>query len=160
MNERLFATCPNCGKEKTYDCPALCSDCRKLHPSELVGEPNFQGLPKSRTPETGLEEQEMQYNVKGDADYYRGRIEAIRVMEQVYGTRAVLNFCECNVLKYRLRLGKKDGQDPARELIKAEWYEKAAGFFWERIQKGEEVEGIDKNNKLSRHGLPWEEENG
>lgn len=103
---------------------------------------------------------ESQYNDKGDAEYYRGeRIEVIRVMEKVYGTRAVLSFCECNVLKYRLRMGKKAGQSLERELAKVKWYEMAAAYFFEQVEQGSELIGLDgiSDREFGRHGLPWEE---
>lgn len=102
---------------------------------------------------------EKQYNEKGDADYYdQDRLNSIRTMEQVYGTRAVLAFCECNVLKYRLRLGKKPAQPIERELIKAQWYERAAAYYYNKITKGQDVGGIDgyMDSEFGRHRLPWE----
>lgn len=102
---------------------------------------------------------EKQYNEKGDADYYdRDRLNTIRIIEQVYGTRAVLAFCEGNILKYRLRLGKKPGQAVERELIKAQWYERAAAYYFKQIESGLEILGIDgfKSEAFGKHGLPWE----
>lgn len=98
------------------------------------------------------------YNEKGDAKHYEGRIEAIRIMEKVYGTRAVLSFCECNVLKYRLRLGKKEGQSIERDLLSAQWYETAAAYFFDVIGQGKELKGIDGYREIRRHGLPWNED--
>lgn len=102
---------------------------------------------------------EEQYNEKGDADYYnQDRLNTIRTMEQVYGTRSVLAFCECNVLKYRLRLGKKPGQSVERELAKARWYERAALYYYYKIEAGDGIDGIDGvgDELFGKHGLPWE----
>lgn len=102
---------------------------------------------------------EEQYNEKGDADYYdQDRLNTIRTMEQVYGTRSVLAFCECNVLKYRLRLGKKPEQSVERELTKARWYERAALYYYKKIKAGDELYGIDgpDDEDFGKHGLPWE----
>lgn len=102
---------------------------------------------------------EKQYNEKGDADYYdQDRLNTIRTMEQVYGTRSVLAFCECNVLKYRLRLGKKPEQTVERELTKARWYEHAAAYYFKKIKAGDGIDGIDGLDDVhfGKHGLPWE----
>lgn len=105
---------------------------------------------------------EEQYNEKGDAAYYdQDRLNTIRTMEQVYGTRSVLAFCECNVLKYRLRLGKKPGQTVDRELTKARWYERAAAYYFKKIEAGDGIDGIDGPDDVyfGKHGRPWESDN-
>lgn len=108
------------------------------------------------------------YNEKGDAAHYdTERINTIRSFEKIYGTLAVMYFCEINALKYRMRVGKKEGNSVDQELVKAEWYEKAAAYYFNKlIHKEDQVEtGIDElsihaEGMMSctpvRHNLPWE----
>ncbi len=101
------------------------------------------------------------YNEQGDADYYaEERLNALRLYEQVYGTVAVMYFCEINVLKYRLRLGKKPGQSTELELTKAKWYERASAFFYKKAHSDARIFGIDGPISLppKKHPLPWEEQ--
>lgn len=48
-----------------------------------------------------------------------GGMECIDEMVIVFGTQAVMDFCLCNVWKYRYRASSKNG---AEDLKKAEWY--------------------------------------
>ena len=87
----------------------------------------------------------------GDAEYYlRKRIETLRKAEQVYGTAAAMYFCEINADKYRDRIGEKDGQPIEQELIKIRWYDAAAKHYFDKLQGGEGVEGIDSKG-VKRH---------
>lgn len=52
--------------------------------------------------------------------YTSGAHECIDVMEAMFGTEAVVNFCKCNIFKYRFRADKKNGEE---DIKKAEWYE-------------------------------------
>lgn len=101
---------------------------------------------------------EPMYSDEGDAIHYDGRINTMNLFENTYGTLAVMYFCEINALKYRLRMGKKPGQSLKQELLKAEWYEKAALYYYKKIQKGNRVIGLDLEVKLEglkKHSLPW-----
>ena len=49
-----------------------------------------------------------------------GGLESINVMEAVFGTEAVINFCHLNAFKYCWRAGKKGAE--AEDLKKAIWY--------------------------------------
>ncbi len=52
--------------------------------------------------------------------HYQGKHECIEVMRSMFGDAAVMNFCKCNIFKYRFRASDKNGTEDIR---KAEWYE-------------------------------------
>lgn len=61
------------------------------------------------------------YDVVDNPKHYcSGAHECIDVMEQVFGTSAVIDFCRCNIFKYRFRASQKNGEE---DIKKAEWYE-------------------------------------
>ena len=104
------------------------------------------------------------YDEKGNAAHYNTeRVNSIRVWEKAYGTLAVMYFCELNSKKYRDRMGKKPGQSIERELKKAEWYERAAKYYREKILAGKADIGLDgieiKDGRLiidiQQKKLPW-----
>lgn len=78
------------------------------------------------------------YDDKGNAKHYTDqRINVIRMLESIWGTEAVMLFCEMNAFKYRMRVGKKD--DPKQELIKTNWYERMAAYLKNKVNK---IEGL------------------
>ena len=92
------------------------------------------------------------YNEKGDASHYaENRINAINKYERVYGTLAMMTFCEITADRYRERIGKKDNQSPEQELLKISWYEKAAKFYFNKLGTADEIV-VDNRVKLD---LPW-----
>lgn len=96
------------------------------------------------------------YDHQGNASHYNmERVGVMQIFERSFGTLAVMHFCELNALKYRLRMGKKENQSAAQELLKAKWYEKAANFYFERLGTPLEVPGLAGNKK---HGNPWDAE--
>ena len=55
-------------------------------------------------------------------NHYTNRgIECIDEMIQVFGKQAVMDFCLCNVWKYRYRAFAKNGQE---DIAKSDWYMK------------------------------------
>lgn len=52
--------------------------------------------------------------------HYQGKHECIDIMIAMFGKQAVIDFCKCNILKYRWRADKKNGEE---DIKKAEWYE-------------------------------------
>ena len=64
--------------------------------------------------------------VNHPSHYKKGGKECIDVMEEKYGTLAVINFCECNAFKYRWRAGSKAGNPAEQDEAKAQWYERKA----------------------------------
>ena len=52
-------------------------------------------------------------------DHYISKYECIDVMEEVFGSQAVKDFCICNAFKYLWRYKKKNGIE---DLKKARWY--------------------------------------
>ena len=61
--------------------------------------------------------------------HYQGKHECIEVMRALFGDAAVMNFCKCNVFKYRFRASDKNGTE---DIKKAEWYEE----YLMKMQKG------------------------
>jgi hypothetical protein len=60
-------------------------------------------------------------------DHYKGsNKETIEMMEDIWGTEALIAHCEMCAFKYRMRLGKKPEQPIERDLEKAFWYENKA----------------------------------
>jgi hypothetical protein len=72
-------------------------------------------------------------------------------MERIWGTEALMTHCEITAFKYRERIGKKPGQDIQLELTKAEWYEKAAKYFFTKIQENSIMPGLP----IKKIDLPW-----
>lgn len=53
--------------------------------------------------------------------YETGKYECIEVMEEVFGKKAVMDFCMCNAFKYLYRSGRKN-MTPTQDVQKASWY--------------------------------------
>ena len=58
-------------------------------------------------------------NVNHTSHYETGKFECIEVMQEVFGTEAVQNFCVCNAFKYLYRHRRKNGKE---DIEKARWY--------------------------------------
>ena len=101
---------------------------------------------------------EKNYDAKGNASHYNSeRINAIHIFERTFGTLAVMHFCEINALKYRLRIGKKKNQSLEQEVLKAEWYENAAAYYYKKLHNNN-IPGVDNQITvdIKDHRLPWE----
>lgn len=93
------------------------------------------------------------YDNEGNASHYdENRVNSIVKYERVYGTLAVMTFCEINADKYRDRIGKKDNIE--QEVLKIKWYENAAKFYFDKLGTDEE---IIINNK-QKQNLPWKKD--
>lgn len=77
------------------------------------------------------------------AHYQAGKIEAIDVMEALFGREAVKGFCICNAFKYVWRHEAKNGMEDIR---KADWY----------LRKYIELEGKEGNGRQGRADRPAE----
>lgn len=61
-------------------------------------------------------------------EHYTGTFECIDVMDEIYGTDAILQFSVCNAFKYLYRCKHKDNM--RQDLMKAKWYiEKAINII-------------------------------
>ena len=69
-----------------------------------------------------------------------GRKECIVEMEEKFGLKAVLNFCQLNAYKYRYRYEMKNGEE---DLEKARWYDLYGEYIEEKM--------IDKSMTLDRY---------
>ena len=57
--------------------------------------------------------------VNHPAHYNQGKYECIDEMIALFGTKAVIGFCMCNIYKYKTRASHKNGEE---DLRKADWY--------------------------------------
>ena len=53
-------------------------------------------------------------------------IEAIDMIERIWGAENAALWCEITAFKYRMRMGTKPGEDVTRDLNKEQWYLKKA----------------------------------
>jgi hypothetical protein len=83
-------------------------------------------------------------NVNHPSHYETGKFECIEVMQEVFGTEAVQNFCVCNAFKYLYRHRRKNGKE---DIEKARWY----------INKYLELKEKDELKRVSESG---NEDNG
>lgn len=65
--------------------------------------------------------EEVKYDIVNKPKHYNreGGFESIEEMEMVFGIDTVMNFCLCNVWKYRYRAADKNGEE---DLRKSDWY--------------------------------------
>lgn len=57
--------------------------------------------------------------VNHPSHYCTGKYECIEVMTEVFGAKAVQDFCRCNAFKYLYRSDRKNGIE---DIKKARWY--------------------------------------
>jgi len=56
--------------------------------------------------------------------YHSNGIDPIGIGEKIFTEDEMLGFYKMNVLKYRMRAGKKEGNSEEQDLLKADFYEK------------------------------------
>ena len=61
--------------------------------------------------------------------------KCIEEMIDEYGERAAIDFCRCNVYKYKYRADRKNGEE---DLKKAKWYEEYASKLLEEVETNED----------------------
>lgn len=60
---------------------------------------------------------------KINPSHYQGySIQAIEMMQRIYGAEKVAIYCELNAFKYRMRMGRKQGESIHDDLAKEKWY--------------------------------------
>ena len=60
---------------------------------------------------------------KVNPSHYKGySFETIEMMLRIYGAEKVATYCEINAFKYRMRLGKNQGESITDDLAKEKWY--------------------------------------
>ena len=57
--------------------------------------------------------------VNHPSHYCTGKYECIEVMTEVFGKKAIQDFCRCNAFKYLYRSDRKNGIE---DIKKARWY--------------------------------------
>ena len=68
-------------------------------------------------------EEQAKYNYTRPSHYKNGDKEVWEMMIDVFGVEAFIHFCQCNVMKYRMRAGSKPNEPIERDIEKALWYE-------------------------------------
>lgn len=82
-------------------------------------------------------------------DHYNTEsFECIEVMEEVFGTEAVKNFCKLNAFKYLWRADEKDGMDDIR---KAQWYLEHMRSLEAEEESDEDEQESDESEDVSEH---------
>lgn len=67
-------------------------------------------------------------------DHYTNRgMECIEEMVLVFGISAVMDFCKCNIWKYRYRQDSKGSSE--KDAAKADWYMKKYAELKERLKE-------------------------
>lgn len=61
-------------------------------------------------------------SVNHPSHYNNYSIEVIDMMENIWGTQNLINFCEMNAFKYRMRMGTKPDNSIQQDLQKEKWY--------------------------------------
>lgn len=79
-----------------------------------------------------MEEDKKYEHVNSPNHYNNYSVEVIDMMEKIYGTDAVILFCELNAFKYRMRMGTKPDQPIHRDIEKEKWY----------LNKAKELKGL------------------
>lgn len=76
-------------------------------------------------------------------------LETIEFLERMYGTAATILWCEMTAMKYRLRMGKKPGENIQRELAKEAWYLAKKDELSKKIADTEHREDVEANQPES-----------
>ena len=83
------------------------------------------------------------YEDNGSAQHYQGlRIDLQHQLEAIWGTFQLMTFCEMSAFCYRMRAGKKIGNDISQEIIKATWFEKRAKFLKDKLENNKGIPGL------------------
>ena len=94
------------------------------------------------------------YTQAGCAKHYADRVELIHKMEAIWGTEAVLTYCEITAFKYAARIGYKDSEPVSDDVMKMKWYKRAAKYYFKRLAEGREIFPIEK--PTASRGVPDE----
>lgn len=88
------------------------------------------------------------YDSKGNGSHYmKNRLNSIEKFERIYGTEAVMVYCEITADKYRERMGKKKGQSIEQEALKISWYERASQYYFLKLNTEYEIK-VDNRKKV------------
>lgn len=90
------------------------------------------------------------YKKDGTAQHYEDHlIISIEKMELIYGTVGTIIFCECTILKYKDRLGKKEGTDISSDIMKINWYERKSKELQAKLGLSSEIKSYHFDNKIA-----------
>lgn len=76
-----------------------------------------------------------EYDHINPSHYKNGYKEVIDMMEDIWGTEALIKYCEITAFKYRMRMGLKPDQPIGRDMGKVSWYEFKAAELKEKLSK-------------------------
>lgn len=88
-------------------------------------------------------------NVNHPSHYETGKFECIEVMQEVFGTAAVCDFCKCNAFKYIYRMDRKNGDEDVRKAI---WYLNKYLELSEKIDIYKEIGGLIPRPEFVKDG--------
>lgn len=66
--------------------------------------------------------EEKPYDFVDPTHYKQFSVEVIDMMIAIWGLKSVIDHCEMNAFKYKMRLGTKPDQPVERDLAKSKWY--------------------------------------
>ena len=99
------------------------------------------------------------YDDKGSANHYKdGRIDLQHQLEAIWGTFQLMTFCEMSAFCYRMRAGKKIGNEIEQEIKKAEWFEKRAKFLKMKLECNKGIAGTGTLMPIDSLDIKLEEE--
>ena len=64
-----------------------------------------------------------EYDYINPTHYKNGDKEVWEMMVELWGKDLFISFCEMNIFKYRMRIGKKPENSILQEMNKIKWYE-------------------------------------
>lgn len=131
MNEQLMAFCDcrkyDLGEDKCIGCPINLGEGICFVNSGEIAEPDKEDIKRNY---------HIVFSDNVDhPNHYAGKYECIDVMESLYGTEAVKDFCLLNAFKYIWRTQKKNGLE---DIKKATWYLKK----YVKLSEGDESNDI------------------
>lgn len=84
------------------------------------------------------------YTEKGSAGHYNTRINLMHQLEAIWGTEAIILFCEMSAMKYRHRLGRKQDESPNMAMKKATWFDRVGEEYRKKLLSGHGVPAMCK----------------
>ena len=92
-----------------------------LSTTDIINDPNNVVIKTSDEPlENNLSNN--YEHVNHPSHYNNYNIEVIDMMEKIWGTKNLINFCLMNAFKYRMRMGTKPDNSIQQDLQKEQWY--------------------------------------
>ena len=76
------------------------------------------------------------YNYIDHPNHYNNYdIEVIDMMERIWGTEKIIDWCNITAFKYRMRMGTKPNESVEKDLNKEQWYLAKAAELKKKLEK-------------------------